>query len=147
MGLNIILPLRIVQGLFAVVVLILSSFVAHWYSVKTVISSPSQINFLLFGALWSFLSLTYLELIPRFLPRLSNPYVSLGVEFTNVLFWFSGFVSLADFLSKLLFCRGAVCHSAQADVAFAAMLWIVWTASASLRAKDVFKAGLSKPPA
>lgn len=75
----------------------------------------------------------------------ANPYIALGVEFTNVLFWFAGFVALAVFLSKLLFCRGAVCHAAQADVAFAALAWMSWTGSAGILAASVFKAGFRKP--
>ena len=75
----------------------------------------------------------------------SNPYVSLGIEFTNVVFWFAGFLALAVFLSKLLFCRGSVCGAARADVAFGAFLWVIWTVSQVFLALNVFKAGFRKP--
>lgn len=77
----------------------------------------------------------------------SNPYIALGFEITNVLFWFSGFVALAVFLSRLLFCRGAVCHAAQADVVFAALSFAIWTSSTVLLGRDLFKAGFRRPSA
>jgi hypothetical protein len=43
--------------------------VANWYNVDTLTSSPSQINFLVFTPVFSILSIAYLELAPRFLPR------------------------------------------------------------------------------
>ncbi|KAK4167405.1 membrane-associating domain-containing protein [Cladorrhinum sp. PSN259] len=141
-----LLPIRIFQGLFSTLVLALSAFVAHWYNTTTVVSSPTQINFLLFIGTFSVLSIACLEIFPRIFPRAAaNPYIALGVEFTNVLFWFAGWVALAVFLSKLLFCRGAVCHAAQADVAFGAMAWMSWTGSAGILAASVFKAGFRKP--
>jgi hypothetical protein len=75
----------------------------------------------------------------------SNPYAAIGIEFSNVLFWFSGFVALGVFLSKLLFCRGTVCGAAQADTAFSAFLFISWGATVGLMAKDLFKSGFRRP--
>ena len=43
--------------------------VANWYNVDTLTSSPSQINFLIFSALWSVISIVYLEVLPKFAPR------------------------------------------------------------------------------
>lgn len=57
-----------------------------------------------------------------------------------MLFYFSGFVALAVFLQGLLFCRGDVCHAAQADVAFGAFSFLVWVASTALTLMEVFKA-------
>ncbi|KAK4222413.1 membrane-associating domain-containing protein [Podospora fimiseda] len=138
---TILLILRIFQSLFAVLVLALSSFVAHWYNTTTVVSSPSQINFLIFIAIFSILSVTSLVILPRVFSNraVANPYILLGIEIKNVLFWFAGWVALAVFLSRLLFCRGSVCHAAQADVAFAAMAWICWAGSAGIAAVGVFK--------
>ena len=61
--------LRIAQATFALVVLGLSGYVANWYNVDTVTSSPSQINFLIFASLWSMISIAYLEVVPRFAAR------------------------------------------------------------------------------
>ncbi|KAK4197579.1 membrane-associating domain-containing protein [Triangularia verruculosa] len=147
---KITLPLRAIQGVFALVVLALSGYVAHWYNTTTVISSPSEINFLFFCSLWSLLSIATLEiLIPRVIaPKTAaSNYIALGVELSNILFWFSGFVALATFLSKLLFCRGSVCQSAQADVAFAAAGWLIWTGTGVLMVRDVMaKGGLAMRP-
>lgn len=51
-----------------------------------------------------------------------------------MLFYFAGFIALATFLSKLLFCRGSVCSAARADAVFAAFSWVLWTASAVVMA-------------
>jgi len=89
MPLPVILILRITQGVFALLVLSLSGFgkttkgllpywkergltripVAHWYNTTTTLPSPSSINFLIFGSVWSFLSLVCIQILPRFLPR------------------------------------------------------------------------------
>ncbi|KAK0706861.1 membrane-associating domain-containing protein [Lasiosphaeria miniovina] len=143
----IVLILRVFQAAFAVVVLGLSAFVSNWYNTDTKTASPAQINFLIFAPLWSLLSIACLEVVPKFLPRLSNPYAALGLEATNVLFWFAGSVGLGVFMNGLLFCRGAVCSAAQADVAFSAFLIFQWAATAIILALDVLKMGFRKPRA
>ena len=74
----------------------------------------------------------------------SHPWVSFGMELTNVLFWFAGFVALGVFLSRLLFCRGTVCAAAQADTVFSALLFATWGSTVALVAKDVFKSGFPR---
>ncbi|KAH8888194.1 hypothetical protein GQ53DRAFT_826353 [Thozetella sp. PMI_491] len=145
MGFSFMLPLRATQGVLSLVVLGLSGYVANWYNVDTLTSSPSQVNFLIFAALWSMISIAYLELAPKFLPRASHPWVAIGMEASNVLFWFAGFIALAVFLSKLLFCRGTVCGAAQADTVFSAFLFVTWAATGALMGKDVLKSGFRKP--
>ncbi|KAK0703338.1 hypothetical protein B0T26DRAFT_744242 [Lasiosphaeria miniovina] len=115
-----LLPGRVFQAAFAVVVLGLSAFVSNWYNTDTKTSSLAQINFLIFAPLWSLLSIACLEMVPKFLPRLSNPYDALGLETTNVLF-----------------------YAAQADVAFSAVLIFQWAATAIIPALDVLKMGFS----
>ncbi|POS71083.1 hypothetical protein DHEL01_v210520, partial [Diaporthe helianthi] len=61
MGFPLILALRAVQGLFAVIIFGVSVYVANWYNVETLTSSPSQVNFLVFVSVFSLLSITYLE--------------------------------------------------------------------------------------
>jgi len=134
------LIIRAIQGLFAILVLILSAFVANWYSTTTSYPSPSQVNFLIFGAVWSFFSLACIEVLPRFLPRIPKAYIAAPFDLTNALFYFAGFAALAAFLQGLLFCRGDVCGAAQADVAFGAFSFAIWTASAALTCVEVFKA-------
>lgn len=55
------------------------------------------------------------------------------------MFWFAGFVALSVFLSNLLFCRGAVCRAAQADVAFSSFSFAIWAASAVLTGQELIK--------
>lgn len=65
----VILGLRAVQLLFAIIIMGLSAYVANWYNVDTLTSSPSQINWLLFSSIYTIISVAYLELAPRFMPR------------------------------------------------------------------------------
>ncbi|KAI3552106.1 uncharacterized protein CLUP02_00691 [Colletotrichum lupini] len=144
---GLILPLRIVQGVLALVILGLSAFIANWYNMDTMTSSPSQVNFLVFVPLWSFISIAYLELVPKFAPRASHPWGAVAFELLNVLFYFAGFIALAVFLSKLLFCRGTVCAVARADTVLAAFEFALWSGTSLLMVKDVFKTGFRKPSA
>jgi hypothetical protein len=43
--------------------------VAHWYNADTLTASPSQIDFLIFVPIFSFISIAYLEITPRFMAR------------------------------------------------------------------------------
>jgi len=142
MAFGLLLPLRIAQGIFAVVVLGLSAYVAHWYDADTLTASPSQINFLIFIPLFSFISIAYLEITPRFAAKASHPFAHLAFEIINTLFYFAGFIALAVFLGKLLFCRGSVCAAARADAVFAAFSWILWTGSTVILALEIFKGGI-----
>jgi len=143
MAFGLLLPLRIAQFVFAIVIVGLSAYVAHWYDADTLTASPSQINFLIFVPLFSFLSIAYLEVTPRFAAKASHPYLHLAFEVLNVLFYFAGFVALAVFLGKLLFCRGSVCAAARADAVFAAFSWILWTGTTTILALEIFKGGIS----
>lgn len=75
---------------------------------------------------------------------MSHPIVAMALEVLNALFYFAGFIALAVFMSRLLFCRGSVCGAAQASVAFGAFEFALWTASAVFMGKDVCKQGLLK---
>lgn len=72
-----------------------------------------------------------------------HPWAVLGLEATNTIFFFSGFVALAAFLSKLLFCRGAVCGSARAATAFGAFEFCLWAATAAFTFKDALRGGFA----
>ncbi|KAI0096521.1 membrane-associating domain-containing protein [Daldinia grandis] len=135
------LAIRVAQLVFGIILLGLTAYVAHWYNVDTLTSSPSQINLLLFASLYTIVSVLYLELAPRFVPKISHPMAAFALTTTNALFHFAGFVALAVFMSKLLFCRGSVCGSAQAGIAFGAMEFLLWTASAIFAGKEVVQGG------
>jgi hypothetical protein len=73
----------------------------------------------------------------------SHPYAHLGFEVLNLLFYFAGFIALAAFLGKLVFCRGTVCAVARADAVFAAFSWMLWTGTTTILALEIFKGGVS----
>lgn len=119
-----VLALRVVQFIFSIIVLGLEAYVAHWWNKYYHASSPSQINFLIFCAIWTLLALVFLIIVPlRFGGRIAyEKYVILGVEALTMLFWFAGFVALAVFLSGRV-CYGQVCNCAKAGAAFGAFAW------------------------
>jgi hypothetical protein len=71
----------------------------------------------------------------------SNTWAALSLELSNVLFYFAGFIALAVFISKLLFCRGTVCGAARADVAFGAFEFLLWAASCAFTVMETSKKG------
>lgn len=138
------IPLRAGQLLSSLTILGLTGYVAHWYNFDTLTSAPHEINFLIFAALFSILSILYVEVLPRvFRPTATNfffrPVVFLGLEAVNFWFWFGGAVALAAFLGKLLFCNGSVCASAQAADVFSFFHLILWGVTCASTALAVFK--------
>lgn len=95
----IILPLRITQALFALLVLILLAYSSHNWSYYSY--SPSSINFLIFVSVWTLLALIYLILAPMRFQRYAHKYAILGIEAITMLFWFAGFIALAALLSDV----------------------------------------------
>jgi Membrane-associating domain len=96
--------------------------VASWYDIAS--ASPSEINFLIVASIWTLcIALTYLTIFPKYLPQLCHRYTILAAETVTMVFWLSAFLSTAVFMSRLDFCRGAVCMSARAGVVFAAFEW------------------------
>jgi len=138
MAFNWMLPLRLAQAVLAILVLGLSAFVANWYNTSTLTASPSQVNFLMFCGVWTFVVVVpYLALAPRFFAKAANKHAILAAEAVTMVFWFAGFVALAVFLSQLLFCRGNVCRAAQAATAFGALNWILFAATTVLAAVHI----------
>jgi hypothetical protein len=119
--------------------------VAHWYVSGSRKVSPSSLNFLIFAPLFSLLSIAYLELAPRRLPRATHPFASLTVEFLNTLFYFSGFIAFAVYLGQLAFCIGTVCGAGRAVVVIASFEFTTWIDTTILLAKDLFKGGFRPP--
>lgn len=135
---NFMIPLRAAQLLFAILVLALNAYVASWYNIDS--SSPSSVNFLIFTGLWTtLLALPYLTITPRFFPTAAHKYGILGVEAVTMLFWLAGFLAEAVFMSHLGFCRGSVCVSARAGVAFSAMSWILFVSTTVMAVIYVFR--------
>ncbi|KAI9815690.1 MAG: hypothetical protein M1827_002086 [Pycnora praestabilis] len=140
MAFNFLLPLRIVQALFALIVLALTAYVAHWFH-EVGASSPSQDNFLLFSSIWTFLALAYLTLTPWMMPSLAHKFGVLAVEAITMLFWFAGFIALAVYINGNLFdfCSGGVCSAIKAACVFGAFEWLLFLATTVLAALHVFR--------
>lgn len=95
-----------------------------WYDEHSIWSNaPSQINFLLFVALFTLLSVFYLALAPRFAPRASHPFAILALDAVLWVFWFAGWVALAVFHHKLNLCWGNVCRVMVAAIVVGALEW------------------------
>ncbi|KAF1990631.1 hypothetical protein K402DRAFT_324260 [Aulographum hederae CBS 113979] len=124
MAISFILPLRIAQTVFAIIVLGLTAYVANWWTGYWHDSAPAEINFLLFASVWSLVALIYLVVAPlKFASHpMSHKFAILGAEAVSMLFWFGGFIALAVFLSNRV-CFGHVCNVAKAATVFAAFEW------------------------
>lgn len=117
----------------------LAVVVLNWFLLRSTMPSPSSFNFLTFAPAFSILSILYLELAPQYTPQAAHPFALLAVEATNAIFYFAGFIALAIFLSKLVFCNGAVCEVGRATSVVAAAEFASWIATTILRAKSIFK--------
>ena len=119
------------------------------------------------------MSIFYLEIVPRRWPRGmssfppippppssqeqkkltpvpstgSHPYAAFAIESLTTLFHFAGFIALAVFLSKLLFCRGSVCNAARVDVGAASFGFVLWVASTVMVGVEIFKGGFRRAAA
>ena len=104
--------------------------VANFYDDETIFDSPSEINYLIFVAIWTLLVLAFLMLAPKFFPKAAHNLVILALEFITMIFWFAGFIALAVEADDLL-CGvlddvddcDAPDASAKAAAAFAAFTW------------------------
>ncbi|RYO84710.1 hypothetical protein DL766_003419 [Monosporascus sp. MC13-8B] len=131
--------LRAAQLVSAFATLALTAYVADWYNSETLTASPAQINWLLACSVFSVGSIGYLEGAKRFHPRAFHSFAALCLECINALFYLFGFVYLAAFISRLLFCWGSVCGAARGGVAFGALGFLFWVASAALAAREVIR--------
>jgi len=142
------MPLRGLQATISVIILGFTSYVANWWSKYWRDLSPAEIPFLLFSAVWTLLSLTYMvgASLSRFQgTKIANRYAILGADALTMTFWFGGFVALAVFLSARV-CFGNVCNVAKAGVAFAALQWLLFAATTGFTALQAFRGGRSVRP-
>ena len=163
MAINWVLPVRVVQLGFAIIVLGLTAygnlptctalpgplyFQAHPFSLMTDVdihlvasesdhtfsdggfyfntTSPSQVNFLLFCAVWSILAVAFLIFSPRYDTQgrhVGHKFAILAVDAVTALFWFAGFIALAAFIGVPNCGNSHICGALQASVAFGAFLW------------------------
>lgn len=97
---------------------------SNWWFGYYHASSPSQVNFLIFCAVWSILALIYLIIVPwRFSGSVAHhKFAILTAEALTMVFWFAGFIALAVFMTGRV-CYGSVCSTAKAAIVFAAFSW------------------------
>lgn len=137
--------LRIAQALLALLTLSLAAAVAASFNNHTgSISSPREINFLIFTSLFTLLIiLPYTSLSPRYFPRIANTYLMLSAEATSTLFYFAAFVSAAAMIHKESECAARACGAAIASTIFAAFLFVSFGATTSFALHHL----LTSPPA
>jgi hypothetical protein len=103
-----------------------------------------EVNFLIFAPSWSILALAALIVVPlKFSDKLSSKGAKLGLlalEGLTMMYWFSGFVALAVFLSGRI-CFGTVCDVARASTALSAVNWLVWTVTFVFGVVQMVKGG------
>ncbi|KND94501.1 hypothetical protein TOPH_00876 [Tolypocladium ophioglossoides CBS 100239] len=145
MGRTTTISLRVFQGLLAAANLGLSAYVINYYLVGTKRAGPGSLNFLVFASCFSMLSILYLELAPKVYQRAAHPYAALGVEATNTVFYFAGFIAYAVFLGGLALCHGTVCTAGRIDSVVAAAAFCAWIASTILTAKGMFMGAVHRP--
>lgn len=139
MAMDLILPLRAIQLLFNIIVLGLIGYVVEMYA-----DSPSQVSFILFTSIWTFIALAYLTLAPLYLTKLAHGFALLAIEILTMLFWFAGFIALAVYTADHCpWWSKRVCGTMKAAAAFAAFEWLLWTATTVLLALKVFRSGAS----
>jgi len=121
-------PVRIVQGIFAIIVLGTLAFTANaWDGDYFVYSTPSEISFLLFCSVWTLLALAYLILSPMFFPVAAHRFAVLAVEAVTMIFWFAGFIALAVPLGGDNYAqRYTSFRTAAAGDAFSAFEWVLF---------------------
>ena len=122
MAFNYTLPLRVLQALFAIIVLGCSAWIVSLYDVPGA-RAPSSISFLLFTSIWTLLALIYLIVAPSRFPQYAHKFGILGVEAVTMLFWFAGFIAAAVWIDNWGSCFGRGCRTAQAAVVFGAFEW------------------------
>ncbi|TVY32621.1 hypothetical protein LSUB1_G008375 [Lachnellula subtilissima] len=137
-----ILPVRIVQGVFTIIILGLTAYVVNSWSTPTnwytYPHSPSQANFLLFCSIWTIPILAYLILAPTRFPAAAHKYGILAAEAVTMIFWFAGFVALASLLGDVGCARyWSVCRASEAAVVFGAFEWLLFTGTTILAALHV----------
>lgn len=133
MAFNFTLPLRLAQAVLSVLVLGLTAYVVS-------IWNPSEVNFLLFTSIWTFLALAYLIITPGRFPEAAHKYGILAAEIITMIFWFAGFIATAVLLTDTGCRRGSVCRSLQAATVFGAFEWALFTATTIMAGLHAWRA-------
>jgi len=132
------LPLRIIQGFLAALILILDAVVVHNWSWVT--WSPSEANFVLFCAVWTLLVVAYLAFAPMFAPTAAHKFGILAAEVLTTIFWFAGWIALASLLGDIRTCdHWHTCRIAIAADVFSAFEWLLFSVTTVMAALHVWR--------
>lgn len=131
--LNFNIPLRIVQGVLALITLVLGAYVEAWYHKQTHNSiSPASTSLILFVSIVTILTLPYLYMNPalsythlkgRPNGRFFHKWAVLGLDAILMIFWLAAFVSLAVYKHRLIVCQGHTCQCIAGASAAGAITW------------------------
>jgi hypothetical protein len=100
--------------------------------------SPTEVNFMIFSPVWTIFALIFLVIVPMKFPSAAPKFALLAVETLTMLYWFSGFIALAVFLSDRI-CFGTVCSVAKAGTAISAFQWLTFAATTGMGAWNTFR--------
>lgn len=101
--------------------------------------SPSEVNFMLFNAIWSILVIAYVGITPLYFTGLFHRLASLVLLAVTTVFWFAGSIALAADLGYPS-CHGStVCGSVQAAIAFGFFLFALFAFLAALDAIEAMR--------
>ncbi|KAK3202583.1 hypothetical protein GRF29_154g86649 [Pseudopithomyces chartarum] len=85
---TLILPLRLAQALFSIIVLGLTAHIIDLYRGPQGYGwTPDSIDFMLFTSIWTLLAVAYLVLAPSRFPAAAHKYAIIGVEAVTMIFW------------------------------------------------------------
>ncbi|RFU29533.1 hypothetical protein B7463_g6807, partial [Scytalidium lignicola] len=135
-----ILPVRIVQGVFDIIILGLMAYVVNAWSWDA--WSPSEANFMLFCSIWTILALAYLIFSPIHFPTTAHKFGILAAEFVTMIFWFAGFIALAVLLTDVG-CGDSwsICRAAEAACVFGAFEWVLFAATTIMAVLHCWRTG------
>ncbi|KAF2202664.1 hypothetical protein GQ43DRAFT_439509 [Delitschia confertaspora ATCC 74209] len=128
-----ILPLRLVQAVFSVIVLGLTAYIVDVFW-----DSPNSVNFMLFTSLWTLLVVAFLVIAPSRFPQFAHKYVILALESITMIFWFAAWIAVAALWGDWK-CgsKGGWCGAGTAACVFSALLWLTFLATAVMAALHV----------
>lgn len=101
--------------------------------------SPSQVNFMLFNAIWSLLVLAYVGLTPLYFTGLFHRLASLTLLAITTVFWFAGSIALAVDLGTPVCHGNNVCGSDEAAIAFGFFLFALFAFLTALDALEAMR--------
>lgn len=134
--LNKLLIVRVIQFVLSIILLGLTAAIVNFYDKNTFINAPSEVSFMLFCSIWTWLALLYLVYSRMFLPAIYHAYGVLAVEFVTMIFWFSAFIAVAVWNGNLFVCQGTICGTARAAAVFGAFEWLAWLITFVLAAME-----------